>query len=100
MGAGTDLENLPDELLDKMNKAIGKDISDIIAEKKHPNPITPLPYKGMDTRTEIASRLMPSIIAIYNKNGSLVSASLIADLVAKDTLVLTDALIKALNEKK
>lgn len=41
-----------------------KAIAEAKKELNKPNPNTPLPYKGMDTRTEIASRIYGSIIKL------------------------------------
>lgn len=70
---------------------------------KQVNPDTPLPYKGMDIRTEIASRVYGDIIRVYFSNSvtpeGFLSVSYHIENIAKVTVQYTDELIKALNKK-
>lgn len=67
-------------------------------ELNKPNPETPLPYKGMDIRTEIASRVFGDIFNRYV--GTYTQESMDTEFVAKKTLKYTDALINQLNKKE
>lgn len=86
------------EVLNKDTIEIGgafyKKVIDIV------NPETPLPYKGMNTRTEIARTIMPSIIQHYDIHSKHdMDSDTVIELIAIDTLRYTDALINQLNKK-
>lgn len=84
---------------ERMFKDMSKDeINEILKVKHKTDPNTPLPYKGMSIRAEIASRIYSSVIEEYYRKDNNPLLPSIIDQVAGNTLRLTDALIKALNE--
>lgn len=80
-------------LMDKLKGDIKE--SEFNPKRHITNPETPLPYKGMDIRTEIASRLYPAVFDQY-----IETLSNHPDKIASITLRFTDALIKQLNNKE
>ena len=62
---------------------------------------TPLPYKGMNIKAEIASRIMPEIIRLHHEGSIIhIDEPSMVDAIVETTILYAEALVKRLNSQE